>query len=113
MRTKPAGGSWPSLASDQSRPPHSSRRSATEGPSTRGGSSQRGWGWFHANTPPAASRNCSASANVGKLLLTKTVRARRTCGDATTYEAVFRSECLVGTAHLAHAPQRRRRGVSE
>jgi transposase len=36
MRTKPAGGSWPSLASDQSRPPHSSRRSATEGPFHKG-----------------------------------------------------------------------------
>src|SRR5229473_1076310 len=48
-----------------------------------------------------------------ELLLAKTVRARRTCGDATTYEAVFRSECLAGTAHIAHAPQRRRRGVSE
>jgi transposase len=54
-------------ASDQSRPPHSSRRSATEGPSTRGGSSQRGWGWFRANTPPVASRSCWVSANVGTL----------------------------------------------
>jgi hypothetical protein len=47
-----------------------------------------------------------------ELLLAKTVRARRTCGDATTYEAVFRSEWLAGTTHIAHAPQRRRRSVS-
>src|SRR5882724_9790118 len=36
MRTKPADGSWRFLASVQSRPPPSSRRSATEGPSTKG-----------------------------------------------------------------------------
>jgi transposase len=47
-----------------------------------------------------------------ELLLAKTVRARRTCGPATTHEAVFRSESVVGTAHIAHAPQRRRRSVS-
>jgi len=33
----------------------------------KGGSSQRGWGWFLANTPPVASRSCSASANVRTL----------------------------------------------
>jgi hypothetical protein len=47
-----------------------------------------------------------------ELLLAKTVRARRTCGPATAHEAVFRSECVVGTAHIAHAPERRRRSVS-
>ena len=47
-----------------------------------------------------------------ELLLAKTVRARRTCGPATAHEAVFRSECVVGTAHIAHAPQRRCRSVS-
>ena len=47
-----------------------------------------------------------------ELLLAKIVRARRTCGPATTHEAVFRSECVVGTAHIAHAPQCRRRSVS-
>jgi len=48
-----------------------------------------------------------------ELLLAKTLRARRTCRPATAHEAVFRSECVVGTAHIAHAPQRRRRSVSE
>jgi transposase len=47
-----------------------------------------------------------------ELLLAKTVRARRTCGPATAHEAVFRFERVVGTAHIAHAPQRRRRSVS-
>src|SRR5258707_15105514 len=100
MRTKPADGSWPSLASDQSRPPHSSRRSVTEGPSTRGGSSQRGWGWFLANTPrwPAEAARYQQT---WELLLAKTVRARRTCGPATAHEAVFPAEGAVGTAHIA------------
>jgi transposase len=30
----------------------------------------------------------------------------------TAHEAIFRSECVVGAAHIAHAPQRRRRSVS-
>jgi transposase len=33
----------------------------------KGGSSQLGWGWFLVNTPPAVSRSCSVSANVGTL----------------------------------------------
>ena len=37
---------------------------ATEGPSTRVESSQPGWDWFRANTPPAASRSCLVSASV-------------------------------------------------
>jgi transposase len=44
--------------------------------------------------------------------IAKTVRARRTRGPATAHEAIFRSECVVGTAHITHPPQRRRRGVS-
>src|SRR5712664_2398943 len=47
-----------------------------------------------------------------ELLFAKTVRARRTCGPATAHEAVFRSKCVVGTAHITHPPQRRRCGVS-
>src|SRR6266436_3104360 len=95
MRTKPAGGSWPSLASDQSRPPHSSRRSATEGPSTRGGSSQRGWGWFLVNTSPVASRSCSVSANVGTLTCEDcSCKAHvRSCNSATRARRLRLGDC--------------------
>jgi len=112
MRTKPAGGSWPSLASDQSRPPHSSRRSATEGlPQGAGVRSVDGGGSLR--TLQRWPAEAAGHQQTWELLLAKTVRARRTCGNATTYEAVFRSEYLAGTAHIAHAPQRRRRGASE
>jgi transposase len=46
---------------------HRTHRGDRQWPSTRGGSSQRGWGWFLANTPPVASRSCSVSANGGTL----------------------------------------------
>ena len=43
----------------------SSRRSVTEQPFVRVGSSQPGSGWFPVNTQREASRNCSASASAG------------------------------------------------
>jgi integrase len=67
---------------------------------------------YRAKITCGECRNCRQHKGRNCQEFAKTVRARSTCGPATAHEAVFRSECVVGTAHIAHAPQHRRRSVS-
>ena len=82
-------------------------------PFARAASSQPGLGWSPANTPPEASRSCSASASAATVICENCLFRVHVRFCKFRDKQCFRPEALAGRAVIAQPLQRRRRGTGQ
>jgi len=112
MRTKPANDCWRSLGSDPLRATALIAAIGNGGAFHKGREFAAWMGVVSSRTLHRWPAEAARYQQTWELLLARLFVQGARAVLQTAHEAVFRSECVVGTAHIPHAPQRRRRSVS-